>query len=331
MGAPVRGRYYLRIAMAIKDLKGGERFDGVVVVKAAQTRETKAGKPFLKIEFGDSSGTISSNVWDSSEADAQLYRPGTAIRISAAVEEHERWGRSLKVLDAAEAEDGTYDESELFDGPPTPVAEMEAQLRQLVATVKQPHLAELLNQVIGPDAPTWPDFRNAPAAKRFHQAYRHGLLEHCLTVAQSVAKAADIYPGIDRDLAVTGALLHDIGKLDAYTTDPAAIDFTDIGRLQGEIPLGYFRIKNLAAQIEGFPEQLERGICHIILSHHGRLEHGSPVVPLTREATLVHMMDHLGGQLGSFDRLEKSLAPGSAWSDYDTAVGGGAWFPPIGT
>ncbi len=197
----------------------------------------------------------------------------------------------------------------------------------MIASVEQPQMRQLLDMVLGPDTDTWPPYRDAPAAKRFHQAYKHGLLEHCLSVAQSVSDVADNFPGIDRDLAVTGALLHDIGKLDAYTTDPDAIDFTDDGRLQGEIPLGFFRIKTLINGIDRFPENLDRGLCHIILSHHGKLEHGSPVVPLTREATLVHMMDHLGGQLGSFDRLEKSLAPGSSWSDYDVALGGGAWFP----
>jgi len=313
--------------MAVKELKGGERFEGVLLVRAAQQRETKTGKPFIKLELADATGSIQANVWDSTDEDVTLYRPGRAVRLTATVEEHERWGRSLKLHEAAEAAEGSFDEAELLDGPPTPVAEMEKQLRDLVSSIDQPHLARLVDLVIGPDAPTWPAFRDAPAAKRFHQAYRHGLLEHCLTVAQSVAAVAGTFPGIDRDLAVSGALLHDIGKLDAYTTDPAAIDFTDDGRLQGEIPLGFFRIKTLAASIEGFPPDLERGICHIILSHHGRLEHGSPVVPQTREATLVHLMDNLGGQLGSFDRLEKSLAPGEQWSQYDPAIGGGAWFP----
>lgn len=317
--------------MAVKELKGGERFDGVLIVRAAQTRETKAGKPFLKLELADATGSIPANVWDSTDADVELFSPGRAIRIVATVEEHERWGRSLKLSEAEAAEEGSFDEAELLDGPPTPRAEMEAQLRDLIATIEQPHLAQLVELVIGPDAPTWPAYRDAPAAKRFHQAYRHGLLEHSLTVAQSVAAVAGTFPGINRDLAVSGALLHDIGKLDAYTTDPAAIDFTDDGRLQGEIPLGFFRIKTLAATIEGFPADLERGICHIILSHHGRLEHGSPVVPQTREATLVHLMDNLGGQLGSFDRLEKSLAPGATWSQYDAAIGGGAWFPSNGS
>jgi 3'-5' exoribonuclease len=203
---------------------------------------------------------------------------------------------------------------------------MEADLRDLLATVQNPHLRVLLDRVLGPDAPTWPLFRDAPAAKRYHQAYRHGLLEHCLSVAQSVGLIAATFPGVDRDVAVTGALLHDIGKLEAYTADPCAIDMTDLGKLQGEIPLGYYRIRRLIEDLPGFPSELAAAVLHIILSHHGTLEHGSPVVPCTREATLVHMIDNLGGRLGSFDRLEKELPDGSRWSGYDRVLGGGAWF-----
>jgi 3'-5' exoribonuclease len=204
---------------------------------------------------------------------------------------------------------------------------MEADLRELVATVQDPHLRSLLDAILGPDAPTWPLYRDAPAAKRFHQAYRHGLLEHCLGVAQAVsAISATFGSGIDRDVAVTGALLHDIGKLDAYTADPLAIDMTDLGKLQGEIPLGYYRVRRTIEELPGFPPDLAVAVLHIILSHHGTLEHGSPVVPCTREATLVHMIDNLGGRLGSFDRLEKELAEGATWSAYDRVLGGGAWF-----
>ncbi len=159
----------------------------------------------------------------------------------------------------------------------------------------------------------WEGYRRAPAAKHYHQAYRHGLLEHCLGVAQAVSAIADL-PGIDRDVAVTGALLHDVGKVEAYSEDPRSIDFTDVGRLHGEIALGYYRIRRTIEDIEGFPEELAMAVGHIILSHHGSLEHGSPVVPCTREATLVHMIDNLGGRLGSFDRLEKELAAGEQWS-----------------
>jgi 3'-5' exoribonuclease len=202
---------------------------------------------------------------------------------------------------------------------------MEADLRELVGTVQCPHLRALLDTVLSGE--TWERFRRAPAAKRYHQAYEHGLLEHSLTVAQGVSAMASTFGGIDRDVAVAGAILHDIGKLDAYT--PAggeAIDMTDLGKLQGEIALGYYRVRRAIEDLPGFPEQRARSLLHIILSHHGCLEHGSPVVPATREATLVHMIDKLGAQFGSYDRVERALPEGAEWSEFDKALAGSAWF-----
>jgi 3'-5' exoribonuclease len=120
--------------------------------------------------------------------------------------------------------------------------------------------------------------------------------------------------------------MHDIGKIEAYGSDPTAIDLTDDGKLLGEIPLGYYLVRREIESIEGFPWELARALLHIILSHHGTLENGSPVMPCTREATLVHAIDNLGGKLGSFDRLQKDLPEGQAWSAYDRALGGGAYF-----
>ena len=132
-------------------------------------------------------------------------------------------------------------------------------------------------------------------------------MEHTLSVAQAVSAAANFFPGIDRDVAVTGALLHDIGKTEAYNDDPLAIDMTDAGRLQ-EIPLGYYKVRRQIEEIEGFDAEPAQAVLHIILSHHGQLEHGSPVVPCTREATLVHSMDNLGGKLGSLTGSRRSWA-----------------------
>jgi 3'-5' exoribonuclease len=201
-----------------------------------------------------------------------------------------------------------------------------ADLRELVATVREPHLRFLLEALLGEQSRTWPAYRDAPAAKHNHHAYRHGLLEHSLTVAQTVSTIAATFPGIDRDIAVTGALLHDIGKLDAYAAAGLAIEMTDAGKLQGEIALGYYAVRRAIDDTEGFPPNLAQAVLHVILSHHGTLEHGSPVLPCTREATLVHMIDNLGGKLGSFDRLEKELADGQQWSAFDRALGSGAYF-----
>jgi 3'-5' exoribonuclease len=132
--------------------------------------------------------------------------------------------------------------------------------------------------------------------------------------------------GVDRDLAVTGALLHDIGKTEVYAQRNGAIEMTDTGKLLGEIPLGYYKVRREIERIDGFPPSEAEGLLHIILSHHGKLEHGSPVVPCTREATLVHFVDNLGGNLGSFDRIERSLADGASWSDFDRGISTSAFF-----
>ena len=239
---------------------------------------------------------------------------------------HPRFGPQLTIQGLRAAQPHEYAAEDLLDGPARTAQQMEIDFRELVSTVQNPYLRRLLSMIFGPDSTTWEAYREAPAAKRYHQAYRHGLLEHCLTVAQAVSSISATFPGIDRDVAVTGALLHDIGKLHAYESQGGAISMSDEGRLFGEIPIGYYVVRRAIEDLDGFPVDLAQAVLHIILSHHGSLEHGSPVVPCTREATLVHMIDNLGGRLGSFDRLEKELPNGEQWSGYDKALGGGAYF-----
>jgi 3'-5' exoribonuclease len=275
--------------------------------------------------LGDRTGGVAALVSEDVAHALELCRAGSPVHVVGRYELSPRWGPQLVILGLRPAVDGTFDPAELHDGPPREVDHMEADLRELVATVQDPHLRRLLDAFFGEGSETWAMYRIAPAAKRYHQAYLHGLLEHCLTVAQAVSAISATFPGIDRDVAVTGALLHDIGKLEAYTCD-APIDLTDDGRLQGEIPLGYYRVRRVIEDLDGFPAGLAQAVLHIILSHHGALEHGSPVVPCTREATLVHMIDNLGGRLGSFDRIEKALGEGERWSGFDRALSGSAYF-----
>lgn len=219
------------------------------------------------------------------------------------------------------------DGQEPCPGPAREPVQMQADLTELIATVRDPHLHALLGRLLGPDTAVGRRYHRAPAAKRYHHSYEHGLLEHSLTVAQAVSAVSAIFPGIDRDLAVTGALLHDIGKLDAYAADDEGIDMTAAGRLQGEIPLGYFLVRTEIAAMGNMPPARAQELLHVLLSHHGSLQHGSPVVPATREATLVHFMDNLGGRLGSFDRLQQALTDGQEWSGFDRVLGGAAHFP----
>jgi 3'-5' exoribonuclease len=297
-----------------------------LVVRRVEVRRRRDGTEYLKLALGDRTGSVEAMVWDEVPEARELCRQGAVVHVSGCYSAHARYGPQLALQALRAAAEDEYDVDELLDGPPRSLEQMEADLRGLLATIQNPHLRRLLAIVFGESSPTWAAFRDAPAAKYYHQAYRHGLLEHCLTVAQAVSAISATFPGVDRDTAVTGALLHDIGKLEAYRMEGGTIEMSDQGRLQGEISLGYYRVRRAIERLEGFPPELAQAVGHIILSHHGSLEHGSPVVPCTREATLVHMVDNLGGRLGSFDRIEKELPVGEQWSPFDKGIGGGAYF-----
>ncbi|MGC1853325.1 MAG: HD domain-containing protein [Solirubrobacterales bacterium] len=310
----------------LRELEDGQRVKGVYAVRERELRRKRNGEPWLRLVLGDASGTAEAISWEDAEGLYALSAPGTAVEVGGAFEMSERWGAKIKLLELREAAPDSYDPTDLAAESDVSFEDLEGKLRQLLETVQEPQLRDLLDRFFGERSEIWARFRDAPAAKVYHQAYRHGLLEHTVSVAQAVSAAANFFPGIDREVAVAGALLHDIGKTVAYNDDPLAIDLTDAGRLQGEIPLGYYTVRREIEEIPGFDPALAQAVLHIILSHHGSLEHGSPVVPATREAVLVHMIDNLGGRLGSFDRLERQLPAGESWSGFDRALSGSAYF-----
>ncbi len=314
------------VRVPLGELEDGQRVSGVYAVRERELRRKRNGDPWLRLSVGDATGTAEAVCWEEAEALYALCCTGSPVHISGAFEVSDRWGAKIKISSLREAEPHEYDSADLAAESEVSLEELEGGLRALLATVQDPQLRQLLDRFFGEDSETWKRFSVAPAAKTYHQAYRHGLLEHTLSVAQAVSAAANFFPGIDRDVAVTGALLHDIGKCVAYNDDPLAIDLTDAGRLQGEIPLGYYTVRRAIEDLPGFDPHLAQCVLHIILSHHGSLEHGSPVVPATREAVLVHMIDNLGGRLGSFDRLERQLPAGESWSGFDRALSGSAFF-----
>ena len=310
----------------LRDLEDGQRVAGVYAVRERELRRKRNGEPWLRLAVCDASGSAEAVCWEDAEALYATATSGSAVFLTGVFEVSERWGSKIKLTALRAAEEGEYDPADLAPESQASLQLLERDLRALLSTIQEPQLLELLDRFFAPGSEAWARFSEAPAAKVYHQAYRHGLLEHTLSVAQAVSAAANFFPGIDRDVAVAGALLHDIGKTEAYNSDPLAIDLTDLGRLQGEIPLGYYLVRRQIEEIPGFDPELAQCVLHIILSHHGQLEHGSPVVPATREAVLVHMIDNLGGRLGSFDRLERQLPAGEVWSGFDRALSGSAFF-----
>jgi 3'-5' exoribonuclease len=310
----------------VRDLANGQEVDSIFVVRSHSQRQKRNGEPFLKLQLGDVTGVVEAVVWDDVGRYGPLCPSGSVVRVLGHFSVDERYGAGITVRRLRAAVEGEYDLADLMEGSPIPYAQLAADLDALVETIQRPHLRELLCRLIDPACNTGRGYHHAPAAKYYHQAYRHGLLEHCLSVAQGVSALAATFPALDRDIAVAGALLHDIGKVEAYRSVNGAIELTDAGKLLGEIPLGYYTVRREIERLEGFPASDADALLHIILSHHGRLEHGSPVVPCTREATLVHFIDNLGGNLGSFDRIEKTLAEGATWSDFDRGLSTSAYF-----
>jgi 3'-5' exoribonuclease len=313
---------------SVRDLSDGDSVSGAFAVRERELRQRRDGSDWLRLVISDRTGSIEAVAWDGVTECFDAARPGTVVHLSGRFAVHPRYGPKVTIEAVRPARDGEYEPGEIADGPPVSAERLESDLRALIETIQSPDLRRLLEGFFGERAATWPRFRDAPAAKHYHQAYRHGLLDHTLSVAQAVSAAAALFQGIDRDIAVSGALLHDIGKVEAYNEDPLAIELTDAGRLQGEIPLGYYLVRREIERIDGFDPELAQAVLHIVLSHHGSLENGSPVVPATREATLVHMLDNLGGRLGSFDRIERALGEGEAWSRYDPGIESAAYFRP---
>ena len=306
-------------ATDVRDLRDGSAVDQVLLVREREIRRTRAGSDYMRLALTDRTGTVVAVVWDDVEAASAATAAGEPVRVIGSFAEHPRYGRQITVdslLDPGEIE---WDR--LLDAPAISIPELERRLDEHIADVRDPHLAALMESLLETQSSTGCAFRRAFAAQYNHHAYRGGLLEHSLQVADAAVAAARTFAGVDRELALCGALLHDIGKLDAYSGDACGVSLNDAGRLIGEIPSGYYTVRRAIEQIPDFPRELAQALLHIILSHHGCLEHGSPVLPSTREALVVHAMDKLSGDLGSFDRLERETAGDETWSRFDRALG----------
>lgn len=294
-----------------------------MLVRKAEQRQKRDGNPYLALLLGDKTGTVDAHVWDNIRDWESRFPAGTVVNVTGQYKIDEKYGAGLTVKSIAATRDQDY--ADMIEGPAKPAAELEEEFVSLCNAVSG-EIRAVLNLIFMSDL--YDRFRVAPAARVNHEAYRHGLLEHTVSVARTVWVLAQSEPAVSSDLAVAGALLHDVGKADAYTLDPLVdFDLTDEGKLFGEIPCGYYRVRSVLDAMPDFPQEAAWGLLHIILSHHGRLEWGSPVVPCTREAVLVHYVDMVHSRFGAFARLEDQLPDGTNWSPWDKVLGSRAWLP----
>lgn len=272
----------------IANLEDGMNLVEFYLCMEKQSLVTKAGKTYLKLLLGDKTGSLNAMVWNIDDRIGP-FEKNDIVKVRAAVGVYQG-DKQLNVTQLRKALPDEYTQSDYFRTPDESVESIYGKIRAAVAGLENPYLGALLDRFFPLEGPAKTAFVNHPAAKGFHHNYSGGLAEHTLSVYTIAKTIQTQYPLASSDLVTAGALLHDIGKLEELS-EPPLCDYTDKGRLMGHLVIGAMKVAQAASEIPGFPEGLKDQLIHIILSHHGSLEFGSPVLPATAEALVVHLAD----------------------------------------
>ena len=298
----------------IDDLMGfdeGKGFDSFFLVLAKQQRTTKQNKPYLSLTLGDKKGQIEGRVWELGDPRiARDFERGDIVKVRGTVSRYDDRAQ-VKVDQLRKALDGEADKMDMLPATTCDVAALWSALLAVVASVTNPDLKRLLEALV--DDPAIAEaYRVAPAARGLHHAWLGGLLEHVVSLLGLADRVASHYPMLDRDLLVTGVILHDIGKIRELSWD-TGFDYTVEGVLLGHIQMGVDLAEKTIAALPGFPDRLRTLVLHMILSHHGKLEFGSPKLPMIPEALVLNFVDDLDAKMQAMaSEFERSAREGRA-------------------
>lgn len=297
----------------IKDITERDTVRGHYFVKEKRLAKTRNGKPFISITLTDRTGDVGAKVWERAEEYSALFHQGDILEVEGNAESYR--GQIQIAVSELSPLKGEVDHGIFLESAPGNTAQMIRALRDVLSGLQNVHL-KALNDRFFADKQFVSLFEKAPAAKNFHHAYTGGLLEHTLSVCQMSVQVANHYPRLDRELLLAGAFLHDIGKireLKAYLQ----IDYTDEGRLLGHVVMGVAMVDEKLRGLKNFPEELAARLKHLILSHHGQYEFGSPKRPKFLEAFALHMIDDLDAKINGLGHfMEKDRREG-AWTDFN--------------
>ncbi len=298
----------------IADIKVGDNFDSTVIVSEKQVKKKKNGEDYCTVTFQDRTGTIEGILWTEAYLGAGDFSEGDLVNIKSIIKEY-RGSRQLIVNSLKKLEkDDNRDLSDYIKSTSKNIDSMFEEILGYIGSMENRYLKELLNSFMA-DKGFVKNYRTSTAAVRYHHAYQGGLLEHSLNVVKICDMLAGIYDNLNRDLLLAGAILHDIGKIKEYSSG-VNLKITNIGRLLGHITIGYGWVQEKIGQVKGFPADLADRLLHIILSHHGRLEFGSPKRPKILEAFVVYHADHLDGDIGGFNIILENANSENDWSEY---------------
>lgn len=290
----------------------GDTVERVMVVSKKVRRDFSGGK-FLLFQFSDRDGVLRGVWWEPTREAETSIKVNDVVRVEGEITEYQG-ALQLKVARLERLGEGDYDPSMFLPSTSRDVEEMFGAILEVISSIGNEHLRLLLEKIFTEEG-FRESFLRAPAAKGWHHAYVGGLAEHVRDMALIADRLCGVYPQADRDLLLAGVLLHDIGKMEELSVTNH-INYSDRGRLLGHISLGSEMLENRIRELPGFPEDLALELKHMVLSHHGSLEHGSPVVPMTLEAMLLHYLDNMDAQIrGAIMVLEKGGGEGK-WTEY---------------
>lgn len=297
----------------LKDLGANDRITGLYLVKEKSLGTTRKGEPFLSLILGDRTGEIEAKVWDQAESLGALFQGGDVIEVEGDTGSYrDRLQLRINRLNVPRER---FDRSLFVESSPYPQSEMMVGLRDSLKSVRDRHLTSLIDRVFA-DKPLMDAFKEAPAAKNMHHNYLGGLLEHTLSVCRMARAVAEHYSYLNRDLLLTGAFLHDIGKIRELSYD-LQIDYTDEGRLVGHVVLGIAILDKKIGELRQFPQDLALRLRHLILSHHGQFEFGSPKRPKFLEGFALHLVDDLDAKMNGLHRFMDRDRKEGAWTEFN--------------
>jgi len=298
----------------IQDYKEGDRVSDIYLCKHKQLATTKNGKPYETAVLQDKTGTIDAKIWDPNSMGIGDYDALDYIEVYGEVTSFQG-ANQINVKRLRRCQEGEYDPANYLPVSKKDIDQMMHELTKLIDSIENTYLKALLQSFFVEDEDFVKAFRNSSAAKTVHHGFVGGLLEHTLSVTKLCDYYCGAYPMLKRDLLLTAAMLHDIGKVKELSSFPEN-DYTDIGNLLGHIVMGCEMTGEKAAQIDGFPIDLLNELKHCILAHHGELEYGSPKKPALMEAVALNFADNTDAKLETFTELLESTSE-TGWLGYN--------------
>lgn len=289
------------------------------VVVSKQVKPKKTGEPYLALTLGDRTGQLEAKMWDNVEDALGAFEQEDFIKIKGLLNKYKNRFQ-ITIHKLRRLGDSEVDFSDYLPKTTKDIGELWQTLAGFVASFQNPHLKALVEAFMG-DAEVAEAYRSAPAAKSLHHAYIGGLLDHVVSLCRSCDLMCRNYPQVNRDLLLTGAFLHDIGKIHELTYN-RSFSYTTRGQLLGHMIIELEMLQQKLAQVPGFPDELKTLLEHLIISHHGHYEFGSPKLPMFPEALLLHYLDDLDSKMESMRaRFERELGSEGPWSGYNPSLG----------